>query len=242
MVSTNRDTVVLEINNQNERISRDHLERAPNPNWEVVTSRKPLPRLLPSSDVVHAPTVTPGPAILPHPERGLSDLPIISDTHKPESVTPSWAQNPDSLRVLPPLEVFSPPVTPLKEGEGDKTNNSVALASPGKPPSRSVHTDETVILNPTADAGRALGTRNTDYRARNTVGNEKKTPLMEGHFNKTQVPWRSSWEPTRVIRIAYAPSQVENTAPASPGMGSDLFTGDKDEEPLGKSTEHFGIA
>lgn len=242
MVSLDTDNVVLDINNQHERISRNRVTRAPNPNLEVFISPKPLPRVLPPLELEQAPTLTQRPATLPHPERGLSDLSIVSDTHKPESVKPSCAQDPDTLGFLPPLEVLSPPGAPPKEGERDKTTASVAPASPIKPKSGSVHTHEKVIPNPTAEVGRALDTSTPDYRVMNTVGNEEKTPLRDDHVNKTEVPLGSSSEPSRVTSSTYAPSRVEKAVSSDLDIGSDRFMEDRDEELFGKSTDHVGIA
>lgn len=210
--------------------------------WKWLSHRNPFARVLYPSDMQHAAIVMPRPAILPHPELGVSDLPIISDIHKPESLKPSLAQNPDTLRVIPPLGVLSTSFALPKEEEGYTPTALVALASLGKPQSGKVHTDEMVITNLTDGVGRTLDTSSTDSPVRNTVCNEKKTPLRNDYINKTQIPLKSSSELAWVTSSTHAPSRVEKTVSPDPNMGSDPFVGDKDEESFGKNTDHVDIA
>ena len=117
VVEVASDTVVLDIDNQRERISRDRVSLAPNPNLELATGT------IASGDSEQeesAPSdvVAPRPSVLPHPDRDLMDLPTEGDSRLRDVTQSARVVSTDSTRVHPPPHLIRETVAPTKEGEG----------------------------------------------------------------------------------------------------------------------------
>lgn len=174
MVSVSTNTMVMDINNGHERISRHRIARELNSNLEVVAPPTTLPGE-PTRDEPHGVKSTESrPAILPHPDHGLTDLPDVLDSQDTEP-NPSRPQPIGPNRVTSPLEVLQNPESPPKEG-AEKGNTilvypaSLALPTGGTPTqyreTASVDTLQTALKAPAALVEVA-------------VSNEGNTPIRE---------------------------------------------------------------
>lgn len=129
VISVTTGTIVVKMGDAHERLSRDRVVLAPPPPTEAT------PATLDSTPEVDTTSGTPvvsRPAVLPHPSRGLSDLPLISeDPAQPENNGPPGRSQPPLNGIYHRLTVISgSPRRPVAPSEAGEDNRSIADNSP----------------------------------------------------------------------------------------------------------------